>query len=402
MVKTLRRLDDKLRNNLSVSSKLFLRRVFAAFAKAVGPVAKLPAYLARTAANFAAGRFETGPSQVSKADRYRLETLAVVPDDYELVENLLAEKKPAHEQTADAVQTSIIMPVFNKAEFTFQCLSSLIQEVDFSRTEVIVIDNASTDNTEPVLFRFDDFVRVIKNERNSGFLDACNQGAAMARGKYLLFLHNDTKVLPGWLSRLVETIEASPANGAVGSMFLNVDGSIQKAGGIVWKNGEVEQYGWNASPDDRRFNFAREVDYCSAASLLIRRSLFEKLGGFDRRFVPTYYEDIDLCFGVRSLGYKVVYQPMSRVVHYEGATAREDTTKGLKRFQIINREKFVEKWKDLLEREHLAKDLKRLEDASNRNRDRPRIVVFDERIPSPDRDAGSGRMFMILKIMATG
>ncbi|MDQ6652299.1 MAG: glycosyltransferase [Acidobacteriota bacterium] len=367
--------------------------------KAVLLVARMPGHLAGRAADAAAGRLMR-PPRTFNADRYNLETPVLSSADFDLVENLLAEKKPVHDQTADAIQTSIIIAVFNKAEFTFSCLSSLIREIDFSRTEVIVIDNASTDNTEAVLFHFDDFVRVVKNERNCGFVDACNQGAAAARGKYLLFLNNDTKVLPGWLNHLVTTIEANPANGAVGSMFLYPDGSIQEAGAIVWKNGEAYHYGWGASPDDRHFNFAREVDYCSAASLLIRRDVFEKLGGFDRRFAPAYYEDIDLCFGVRSLGFRVIYQPLSRLVHYEATTAGGDINKGGKRFQIINREKFVEKWRDQLEREHLAEDLKRLEEASNRDRALPRIVVFDERIPSPDRDAGSGRMFIILKTLA--
>ncbi|MGH9928971.1 MAG: glycosyltransferase [Pyrinomonadaceae bacterium] len=311
----------------------------------------------------------------------------------------LADRKPAGDSER-AIQTSLIIAVFNKAEFTRQCLGSLVREIDFSRVEIIVVDNASTDNTEEVLSHFDNYVRFVTNERNAGFVDACNQGAAAAKGKYLVFLNNDTVVLPGWLDHLVETIKGDPSAGAVGSMFLYPDGSIQEAGAIVWNNGAAHHYGWGESPDDKRFNFVREVDYCSAASLLIRRDLFEQLGGFDRRFAPAYYEDVDLCFGVRSLGYKVIYQPMSRVIHYEGVTAGSGMTKGFKRFQIINREQFVEKWRATLEREYLAENLKQLAEASNRNRDRVRVVVFDERVPSPDRDAGSLRMFLILKTLA--
>ena len=329
-----------------------------------------------------------------------MNTPSLAAADFDLAAHLLAERKPARVPAAANVRTSIIIPIFNKAEFTFQCIGALIQEIDFSENEVMVVDNASTDQTEAVLTHFENIVRVISNEENRGFVDACNQGAAAARGKYLLFLNNDTKVLPGWLDHLVETITAHPENGAVGSMFLYPDGSIQEAGAIVWKNGEAHHYGWGASPDDRRFNFAREVDYCSGASLLIRKDLFDRLGGFDRRFAPAYYEDIDLCFGVRSLGLKVIYQPMSRLVHYEGVTAGGDTAKGVKHFQITNREKFVEKWRDVLERDHLEKNLKRIDEAADRNRGRPRIIVFDERVPSPDRDAGSLRMFLILKTLA--
>lgn len=347
------------------------------------------------------GRLASVPGRVAKrvAKGHSWETPILTAVDFDLTASLRAQKKSAGEYTAAGSQTSIIIPVFNKAAFTLQCLHSLIQEIDFHENEVIVVDNASTDETQRALTSFGDLVRVIRNEENRGFVDACNQGAAAARGKYLLFLNNDTKVLPGWLNHLVETIERDPANGAVGSMFLYPDGSIQEAGGIVWSNGEAHHYGWGSSPDDKRFNFAREVDYCSAASLLIRKEIFQDLGGFDRRFVPAFYEDVDLCFGVRSTGYKVIYQPMSRLVHYEGVTAGVDTTKGMKQFQITNREKFVAKWRAVLDREHLPKNRKQLIDASNRNRDRPRIVVFDERVPSPDRDAGSLRMFLILKIL---
>lgn len=365
----MRRLKNILQNNLSLSSKLFLRGLLRPFLRR------------------------------QKVELFSLEpSVATVASDLNAL--LLAEPKPPTKPDPAVVQTSIIIPVFNKAEFTWQCISSLLQEIDFGENEVIVVDNASTDQTAEVLIHFENVVRVIRNEENRGFVDACNQGAAMAQGKYLLFLNNDTKVLPGWLSHLVETIESDPVNGAVGSMFLYPDGSIQEAGAIVWQNGEAHHYGWGASTNDCRYNFAREVDYCSAASLLIRKEVFQRLSGFDRRFAPAYYEDIDLCFGVRSLGYKVIYQPMSRLVHYEGVTAGSDTTKGFKQFQIVNREKFVEKWHAVLEREHLPENLQQLTEASNRNRDRPRIVVFDERVPSPDRDAGSLRMFIILKMLA--
>ncbi|MGI9106430.1 MAG: glycosyltransferase [Pyrinomonadaceae bacterium] len=295
--------------------------------------------------------------------------------------------------------TSIIIPVFNKVEYTFQCLRSLLREVDFDHTEVIIVNNASTDETAQLLAHFRGLVTVIDNEDNRGFVDACNQGAAAARGAHLVFLNNDTVVLPGWLQHLTETIEGDSAIGAVGSMFLYPDGSIQEAGAGVWRNGEAFHYGWGASPDDRRFNFAREVDYCSGASLLVRRDLFDQLGGFDLRYAPAYYEDVDICFGVRSLGYKVVYQPMSRIIHYEGATAGRDTSTGYKRYQVLNRAKFAAKWQQVLERENLPQDVARMAQASNRKR-APCLLVFDERIPTPDRDAGSARMLLILKSLA--
>ena len=297
------------------------------------------------------------------------------------------------------VRASIIIPVFNKVEFTFQCLRSLLQEIDFNEDEVIVVNNASLDETAQALAYFGDLVRVIHNTENQGFVDACNQGAAVARGRYLVFLNNDTVVLPGWLKHLVETVEHDPSTGAAGSMFLYPNGVVQEAGAIIWQTGEAFHYGRGQSPEDRRFNFAREVDYCSGASLLIRKDLFDQLGGFDGRYAPAYYEDVDLCMGVRALGRKIVYQPLSRLIQYESATAGTNVETGLKHYQSVNRAKFYEKWREVLEREHLPTDPSRAERAANRQRG-PSILVFDDHVPTPDRDAGSARMELILKVLS--
>jgi O-antigen biosynthesis protein len=307
------------------------------------------------------------------------------------------ERAPADE--GHAIKTSIVIPVFNKVEFTFQCLRSLLRELNFEDTEVVVVNNGSTDETREVLSHFEGFVRVVENETNRGFVDACNQGAEVARGRFLVFLNNDTFVLPGWLDALLETVERDARAGAVGSLFLYPDGRIQEAGAILWSNGAAFHYGWGRSPDDRRFAFAREVDYCSGASLLIRRELFERLGGFDRRYAPAYYEDADLCMGVRSLGFKVIYQPLSRLIHYEGATAGRDTRTGFKHYQVVNRAKFYDKWRDTLAREHHAEDPSRAEQAANRKW-AAQVAVFDDRIPTPDRDAGSARMLYILRALS--
>ena len=301
-------------------------------------------------------------------------------------------------QSQARIRTSIIIPVFNKADFTFQCLRSLFGEIDLDETEVIIINNASTDATSELLSNFAQYVQVISNTDNKGFVDACNQGASKARGEFLIFLNNDTIVLPGWLSSLVDTLEQTNEIGAVGSLFLYPSGRIQEAGAFVWKDGAAFHYGWGKSPEDHRFVFARDVDYCSGASLLIRKGLFEQLNGFDRRFAPAYYEDVDLCFGVRSLGYRMLFQPASRLIHYEGATAGRKTPSGFKQYQVLNQQKFYEKWKDVLEHDHFVFDKKIVERAAHRVPPKA-LIVFDDRIPTPDLDAGSARMFLILKIL---
>ncbi len=300
------------------------------------------------------------------------------------------------------VEVSIILLCYNKIYLTFQSLRSLLREVDLENAEIIVVNNGSFDETRDVLNFFDGYIRVLNIDENLGFVHANNKGAELARGEYLVFLSNDTVVQPGWLEHLVKAAEDDPLVGIVGPMFIYPNWTIQQAGGIVWKSGETGHYGWGRSPEDRRFNFAREVDYVSGASLLIRKDLFHQVGGFDSRYAPFYYEDTDICFAARARGYKVVYQPLSRILHLGGATTGVDTRSGLKRREIINRnrEKFREKWLAVLEHEQYAYSARIIADAADRKR-APYVLIIDDRFPTPNGDADSARMMTILKALAT-
>lgn len=319
--------------------------------------------------------------------------------DFLFIMDAVSGRKRPEDAANRHIVCSIVIPVFNKADYTFQCIRSLMREIDFKENEVIVVNNASKDETEQILSYMDGLVRVIHNRENQGFVRACNQGAAVARGKYIIFLNNDTVVLPGWLKHLVDTAENDTSIGAVGSMMIYPDGRLQEAGGIIWKDGTGEHYGRGRDPRNKKYNFAREVDYCSGASLLVRKELFDKLGGFDERYIPAFYEDADLCFGIRSLGYKVIYQPASKLFHHEGITAGTNVNADFKQYQEINRRKFVKKWKEPLEREQSEKGSATSEVAANRWRG-PQFIIFDQIIPAPDQDSGSVRMTMILKALS--
>src|SRR5262249_8833912 len=226
---------------------------------------------------------------------------------------------PQHEE----VEVSIVIPVFNKLHYTHACLASLQTAEEQLAFEVIVVDDCSMDGTAEAIARVPVIV-YLRNKSNSGFIASCNSGAKPARGKYLVFLNNDTLVKPGWLTALVETFKEERRAGIVGSKLVYPDGRLQEAGGIVWQDASGWNYGRFDDAGKPGYNYLREVDYCSGAALMIPKALFESVSGFDSRYAPGYYEDTDLAFKIRQAGYRVLYQPMSEVIHYEGATGGTD------------------------------------------------------------------------------
>jgi len=298
---------------------------------------------------------------------------------------------PVHQQ----VEISIIIPVFNQLRFTQACLASLQENQGTERFEVIVVDDCSTDGTAEAVALIPGVVYV-RNGTNSGFIASCNRGGEKARGQYLVFLNNDTLVRAGWLKALVDTFIEDPYAGIVGSKLIYPDGRLQEAGGVIWRDASGWNYGKFDDPAKPEYNYLREVDYCSAAALMIPKSLFQSVGGFDPRYAPAYYEDTDLAFKVRQAGYKVLYQPLSEVIHYEGATGGTDITTGTKKYQDINRSTFAKTWAAELVTKPANGDAEFLRQAPT---GRKNILVIDHYVPSPDRDSGSLRMFQVLKLL---
>lgn len=183
----------------------------------------------------------------------------------------------------------------------------------------MIVDNASTDGTADELGAVEG-ARILRNTCNLGFGPANNQGAAMARGQYLLLLNSDAWVRSDWLEPLIEVADANPGVSAVAPKLLYPDGRLQEAGSIIWRDGRVRQYGDGDLPNRPQYLFRRTVDYASAACLLVRRSAFVGVGGFDPRFAPMYYEDVDLCLALLAAGGQVVYQPRSVVEHVRGGS----------------------------------------------------------------------------------
>jgi GT2 family glycosyltransferase len=298
--------------------------------------------------------------------------------------------------TSATPRVSIVIPVYNKVAYTLACLRSLGEQAGTVPFEVIVVDDGSSDATAQRLAGVGG-IRALRNVQNLGFIGSCNAGAAIAQGEYVLFLNNDTVVTAGWLDALVRCIEQAPQAGLVGAKLVYPDGRLQEAGGIVFDDASGWNYGRFDEPDDPRYSFRREVDYCSGAAILLRRDLFARLGMFDTRYAPAYYEDTDLAFAVRKAGLKVYVEPASVVIHFEGITSGTDTGSGIKRYQVVNRDKFLDKWKDALARQ--PKPGTPITIAAT-HRATKRVLIVDATTPMPDHDSGSLRMVNLMRVLA--
>jgi GT2 family glycosyltransferase len=311
----------------------------------------------------------------------------------------LAEPRPLEIASSYDPLVSIIIPVYNQFAYTFNCLESLSVNLSSDLAyEIIIVNDASSDETLEQLATLVKGIKVLTNAENSGFIRSCNYGASQAKGQYLYFLNNDTRILENCLESLVKLIINNPQVGAVGSKLIYANGKQQEAGGIIWNSADGWNYGRLDSPEEPEYNYVRPVDYCSGASLLVPTDLFKQLGGFSQDFIPAYYEDTDLCFAIRELGYQVLYQPQSNVIHYEGITSGTDLSSGIKQYQVINQTKFREKWSKVLTK-HLDNDANNVPKAARRLQGKPTILVIDSYVPLYDRESGCVRLLNILKLL---
>ena len=291
---------------------------------------------------------------------------------------------------------SVVIPVHGECHLTLRCLKSLSDLSDRQSFEVILVDDASTDESSHVLPEILG-IRYFRNDQNQGFLLSCNRGAAHAQGRHILLLNNDALLVDGAIDALAGTFELHHNVGLVGAKLYFEDGSLQEAGGIVWSDGSAMNFGRGDDPRKPEYNYVRDVDYCSGAAIMMPTALWQQLGGFDSHYERAYYEDTDLAFRVREAGLRVLYQPFAKVVHTEGATSGTDPSKGEKRFQAENRQRFLQRWRTVLKSvHHTPKTVPRI--AKDRGA-AGRAMVIDWATPMPDHDSGSVDIVNLIRML---
>ena len=294
---------------------------------------------------------------------------------------------------------SIIVPIYGQLAYTLNAIDSLLRHQSRYTAEVIIVDDCSPDDSA-IYLPLVKAIRYHKQPRNGGFIASCNSGGELARGNFVVMLNNDTRVVEGWLNALIDGFTYWPAAGLVGSKMHYADGSLQEAGGIIWRDGTAWNYGRGDDPNRPQYSYARQVDYISGCSIALPAKLWRELRGFDTYFHPAYCEDVDLAFRVKAAGYEVWFQPQSRIVHYEGKTSGTDTGSGTKAYQVINTKKIYLRWHEQISHHRANAQAPYFERERGVHK---RFLVVDVTAPTPDRDAGSVQTFMALQVcMALG
>ena len=219
---------------------------------------------------------------------------------------------------------SVIILNYNGRNLLDECLKSVLN-ANYPNLEIILVDNASTDGSIEIIeerYKNVPFLRIIKNASNFGFAAGNNIGVSYAKGKYIVFLNNDTVVEPNWLTELVSVMENDVKIGAAQSKLLSLTDkkSIDSAGDFIDYYGfSIRRGGWGEK-DEGQYDRIEEIFSARGAALIVRSKVLAEIGAFDPDFFLGY-EDIDLCWRIRLNGYKIVLVPNSRVYHIGSATA---------------------------------------------------------------------------------
>jgi GT2 family glycosyltransferase len=234
---------------------------------------------------------------------------------------------------------SIIIVTWNSQEYIRNCLDSIFLSSGNFNSEVIAVDNGSSDQTTKIVEELYPQVNLIHNKTNLGYAKANNQGIEEARGEYILLLNPDTQVLEDALSLMHEFMEQNQKVGALGPKLLNPDRTVQSScrefptfSTLIWEFLGISQlfpkskvFGrWRMGYFD--FDKLKEVDQPMGSCLMLRRKILEDVGIFDENF-EMFFNDVDLCYRIKKSGWKIYFYPDAKVIHHKGASTRKAKAK---------------------------------------------------------------------------
>jgi GT2 family glycosyltransferase/glycosyltransferase involved in cell wall biosynthesis len=277
-------------------------------------------------------------------------------------------------------EVSIVVVTYTQTALELLCFMSISRWVRGCSYEVVISNNGISERNKELLDRLEN-VKIINNEENKGFVAGVNIGADYASGEYILLLNDDALVTYDCVQSLLKRIRQWKRTkvGVVGAQIRRLDNTVQDAGGILWSDGEAAEYSKGRNPDIGDVNFVRGVDYVSGSCFMTPRELFLGLNKFDEVYSPGYCEESDYCLRVRKEGYKVIYDPSAKVLHYEYGSS--DPTK------VSN---LVEEHTEILRTKHkdiLAQGYHKSTPpayARTNKRYRGRVLIIDDFVPRPN------------------
>ena len=236
---------------------------------------------------------------------------------------------------------SVVVVSYNTCDYIAECIDSLLA-LDYPDVEIIIVDNASTDGSIPLIKRRYPQVELVELPDNKGFAGGASVGLFMAQGDILATVNPDVRLDPGWMRAVALTL-ARPDVGIVGSRILYPDGrTIQHAGGIVHYPLATTDHIGRGEIDRGQYNLEKPVSFVTGAALAMRRDVGHLLSFFDEDFFPMYYEDVDLCWRAECEGLQTIYQPQALAYHRESVTVDRKAVRYYS-FYHANRLRFVVK-----------------------------------------------------------
>ncbi|AHH93447.1 glycosyltransferase [Kutzneria albida] len=287
-----------------------------------------------------------------------------------------------------APRITFVLVSYGGRDLVVQCLRLLAEHTPQPH-EVIVVDSASPDGTGEWLERNLTGATVLRMRENLGFGAGCNLGVQRSRTELVCFLNADVELGEGWLDPLLAVLDSKPEAAAVAPVMLNQDGTVQEAGSIIGGDGWCRA--WDEAP-----LFPREVDYASAACLLVRRRALLEAGGFSPEYEIAYFEDVDLALQLRKLGWQTWVEPASQVLHARHGSAGSERALELMR---LNHGIFQRRWTEELSRRPAVTALPAQQHRLWWLRDNHtpyRVLLIDDRVPQADRGRGDPRTQAVL------